>query len=47
MKKIEKFMGEITNLSVPIRYPQNFQRMVKDFSKERAEDMLIKTKKVF
>lgn len=32
-EKIEEFMGEITNLSVPIRYPQNFQRMVKDFFK--------------
>ena len=44
---IEKFIVEITNLSVVTRYPKDFQQMFKNFSKERVELFLIKTKEVF
>lgn len=43
----EKFIVELSNLSVATRYPTDFQRMLKDFSKERAESILMKTKEVF
>ncbi|MFQ5713915.1 MAG: HEPN domain-containing protein [Candidatus Scalinduaceae bacterium] len=43
----ESFIVEISNLSVVTRYPNNFQRMLKDFSRERAELILEKTREVF
>ena len=43
----EKFIAEITNLSVVTRYPKDFQRILKDFSKKRTELVLKKTKEVF
>jgi len=44
---IEKFIAEITNLSVLTRYPGDFQKIHKDLSKERAELTLTKTKEAF
>jgi HEPN domain-containing protein len=44
---IERFIVEISNLGVVTRYPQDFQRTVKDFSQERAKFILIKTKGIF
>jgi len=41
---IERFIAEISNLSVITRYPRDFQRMLKDFSRERAESILAKTR---
>ncbi len=46
-EKIEKFLGELNNLSVVTRYPKDFQEMFKAFTKERAEDFLKKTKETF
>ncbi len=46
-KDIENFIAEITNLSVVTRYPSDFQKILKDFSKERAESILSKTREVF
>jgi len=46
-KDMEKFLVELSNLSVVTRYPSDFQRMLGDFSKGRAESILIKTKEVF
>ncbi|MDI6751653.1 MAG: HEPN domain-containing protein [bacterium] len=46
-EKIEKFLGELNNLSVVTRYPKDFQEMFKAFTKERAEDFLKKTKEAF
>lgn len=44
---IGKFIVEITNLSVATRYPRDFQQMLKNFSRERVELILTKTKEVF
>lgn len=46
-EETEKFIAEISNLSVVTRYPSDFQKMVKDFSQKRVEVILAKTKKVF
>jgi len=44
---MEKFIVEISNLSVVTRYPRDFQTMLKDFSLERTKLILTKTKEVF
>ena len=43
----EKFLVEISNLSVVTRYPRDFQSMFRDFSRERVESILTKTKETF
>jgi hypothetical protein len=44
---MERFIVEISNLSVVTRYPSDFQRMLKDFSRKRTELIINKTKEVF
>lgn len=44
---MEKFIVEISNLSVVTRYPSDFQRILKDFSRKRAKLILLKTTEVF
>lgn len=46
-KDIEEFLVEISNLSVVTRYPRDFQKMLKDFSRENGELVLTKTREVF
>lgn len=46
-KNMEKFIVEISNLSVVTRYLSNFQRTLKDFSQERSESILARTKEAF
>ncbi len=46
-EEMERFIVEISNLSVVTRYPSDFQRMVKDFSQERTKLIIKKTKEVF
>lgn len=41
------FVAELTNLSVATRYPVDFERALMDFSKERAEAVLTKTREIF
>lgn len=41
------FISELTNLSVATRYPVDFERALSDFSLERAEAVLVKTKETF
>jgi HEPN domain-containing protein len=43
----ERFIVEVTNLSIVTRYPRDFQRILKDFSQKRAGFILTKTKEVF
>lgn len=43
----ERFIVEVTNLSIVTRYPRDFQRILKDFSQKRAGLILTKTKEVF
>lgn len=43
----EDFVLEVSNLSVVTRYPEDFQTMLKDFSRERAEFTLSKAIEVF
>jgi len=42
-----KFIAEISNLSIVTRYPSDFHRLLKDFSRKRTEMILSKTKEVF
>ena len=44
---MESFIAQITNLSVVTRYPGDFQKILKNFSKKRTELILVKTKEVF
>lgn len=46
-KETERFIVEISNLSVVTRYPSNFQRMLKDFSLERVKLIMTKSKEAF
>jgi HEPN domain-containing protein len=46
-EEMERFIVEISNLSVVTRYPSDFQRMLKDFSRKRTELIINKTKEVF
>jgi len=46
-EEMEKFIAEISNLSVVTRYPSDFQAMLNDFSQARVESILTKTKEVF
>lgn len=46
-KDTEMFIVEISNLSVVTRYPSDFQSMVNDFSRDRVELILSKTKETF
>lgn len=46
-KKTETYLAELSNLSVITRYPQDFQRMLKDFTKERVKAILTETREVF
>jgi len=45
-KEAEKFIAEISNLSIVTRYPGDFHRMLKDFSKVRTEFIFNKTKEI-
>jgi HEPN domain-containing protein len=46
-KDMDKFIAEISNLSIVTRYPSDFGRMLKDFSHTRTEMILKKTKALF
>lgn len=43
----EIFLAEINATSVVTRYPDDFERMQKDFSKERVKQILEKSQEVF
>jgi HEPN domain-containing protein len=42
-----QFLEEINSLSVVTRYSEDFQEMLKSFSKERTKEILDKSKEVF
>ncbi len=42
-----RFVSRLSNLSVVTRYPRDFQAMLNDFSRERAEAALSRTIEVF
>ena len=42
-----QFIGDINNLSIVTRYPEDFNEMLKSFSKERTKLFLNKSKEVF
>ncbi|MBM4348899.1 MAG: HEPN domain-containing protein [Deltaproteobacteria bacterium] len=46
-QEMEKFIAEVSNLSVVTRYPGDFQMMLNDFSRSRVELFFNKTKEVF
>jgi HEPN domain-containing protein len=46
-EEMEKFIAEISNLSVVTRYPSDFQEMLNDFSRVRVESILTQTKEAF
>jgi len=46
-EEMNKFLGELSNLSVVTRYPEDFRKMLKTFSKERTRNVLQKTKGAF
>ena len=41
------FVAELSNLSVATRYPVDFKRAMSDFSQERAEAVLSRTREAF
>lgn len=46
-EEMENFIAEISNLSIVTRYPSDFRRMLKDFSRKKTELILKKTKEAF
>jgi HEPN domain-containing protein len=46
-EEMEKFIAEISNLSIVTRYPSDFQAMFKNFSRARVESILTQTKEAF
>jgi len=42
-EKLYNFIFSLNRVSIPTRYPDDLQRMLKDYNKERAEDILKKT----
>lgn len=46
-EEMNRFLGELSNLSIVTRYPKDFQKILKAFTKERTGDFLEKTKEVF
>jgi HEPN domain-containing protein len=42
-----QFIGDINNLSIVTRYPEDFDEMLKSFSKGRTKLFLNKSKEVF
>jgi HEPN domain-containing protein len=46
-KEMERFFAEISNLSVVTRYLSDFKQTVKDFSSQRTESILTKTREGF
>ncbi len=46
-EQMNRFLGELSNLSIVTRYPRDFQEMLKAFTKERTETFLRKTKEAF
>lgn len=46
-KDTVRFVSRLSNLSVSTRYPRDFQEMLNDFSRERAESTLSRTMEVF
>ena len=46
-KEKEIFIVELSNLSVAIRYPEDFNALYKSFTKERTQNILMKTNEVF
>lgn len=41
---INAFVEDLNNASIPTRYPESFQRIYKDFTLQRAEETLRKSK---
>lgn len=44
-KKLD-FIDNLNNLSIPTRYPEELERLIKDYEKEKTEDVLKKTKEL-
>jgi len=42
-EKLYNFIFSLNRVSIPTRYPDNLQRMLKEYNKERVEDILKKT----
>lgn len=40
------FIDNLNNLSVPTRYPEELERLLRDYKKEETEDVLKKTKEL-
>ena len=40
----EIFFGFLNDLSVPTRYPDDLQRLLREYKKEKTENILVKTK---
>lgn len=46
-EQMNRFLGELSNLSIVTRYPKDFQEMLKAFTKERTQAFLQKAKEAF
>lgn len=44
--EIQTYIATLNNISVPTRYPDNLERMMKEFTKERTREILNKGKEV-
>lgn len=46
-EQMNRFLGELSNLSIVTRYPKDFQEMLKTFTKERTKDFLQRAREAF
>lgn len=45
-KDLENFLDNLNDLSVPTRYPDELERLLKDYKKENTKEVLKKTKEL-
>ena len=45
--EMEAFLGGISNVSTATRYPNDTERLVREYSKDRTKKILARTKEVF
>lgn len=43
---IQNYIATLNNISVPTRYPENLEKMIKVFTKERTDEILKRGKEV-
>jgi HEPN domain-containing protein len=46
-EEMGRYLSKLSNLSIPTRYPEDFQKLVEAFTKDKTEDIFLKAKEVY